>query len=88
MLGFTGVCKGKRELVWMDIEIACKRHITQLILGKPSRKEAFLRRSIINGVLRLSPEFTVHLIPLQQGNDPTGNTSQDGNLLIMPYNMS
>ena len=50
------------------IEIARERRITQLVLGQPNRNrgEAFLRGSVINGVLHLSSEFDVYLVPLQQ----------------------
>jgi len=53
------------------IDIARQHHITQLVLGQPNRnrREAFLRRSIINGVLRLSSEFNVYLVPLQREPD-------------------
>jgi two-component system sensor histidine kinase KdpD len=47
------------------VAIARERHITQIVLGQPSRShwEELLRGSIINRILRLNTEIDIHLVP-------------------------
>jgi two-component system sensor histidine kinase KdpD len=47
------------------VTIARERHITQIVLGQPSRShwEELLRGSIINRILRLNTEIDIHLVP-------------------------
>ncbi|GHO93465.1 hypothetical protein KSF_035130 [Reticulibacter mediterranei] len=47
------------------VTIAREHHITQIVLGQPSRShwEELLRGSIINRILRLNTEVDIHLVP-------------------------
>jgi len=47
------------------VEGARERHVSQLVLGQPTRShwEEPIRGSIINRVLRLSTDMDMHLVP-------------------------
>ncbi len=49
-------------------EIAQERHITQIVVGQPSRSwwEELLNGSVVNRLLRLSVYADIHLVPLQR----------------------
>jgi two-component system sensor histidine kinase KdpD len=50
------------------VEVARQHHITQIVLGQPTRKwwEELLRGSTVNRLLRLSSDIDVHLVPVRR----------------------
>ncbi len=50
------------------VEVARQHHITQIVLGQPTRKwwEELLRGSTVNRLLRLSSDINIHLVPVRR----------------------
>jgi len=53
-----------RDVARTLAEVADQRHVTQIVLGPPSRAgwEEFLYGSTINRLLRLKPAADIHLV--------------------------
>jgi two-component system sensor histidine kinase KdpD len=51
------------------VEVVKERHVTQIVLGQPSRSrwEEILRGSMINRLLRLDVGIDIHLVPQDRG---------------------
>src|SRR5579884_855052 len=62
-LGAEVIRTKSRDIARTLVEIAREYHITQIVLGQPSRShwEELLRGSIINRILRLNTEIDIHL---------------------------
>jgi two-component system sensor histidine kinase KdpD len=50
------------------VEVARQNHITQIVLGQPTRQrwEELLRGSTVNRLLRLSSDIDIHLVPVRR----------------------
>jgi two-component system, OmpR family, sensor histidine kinase KdpD len=50
------------------VEVARQHHITQIVLGQPTRQrwEELLRGSTVNRLLRLSSDIDIHLVPVRR----------------------
>ena len=72
-LGAEVVRERSSDIAGTLAEVAHSRHITQIVLGQPSRSrwEELLYGSVINRLLRLSPDRDIHLVPRrrEQGRD-------------------
>ncbi|HLZ57970.1 MAG TPA: universal stress protein [Ktedonosporobacter sp.] len=63
-LGAEVIRRTSRDVAWTLAEVADQRHVTQIVLGPPSRTgwEEFLYGSTINRLLRLKPDADIHLV--------------------------
>jgi two-component system sensor histidine kinase KdpD len=64
-LGAEVIRAKSRDVARTLVEIASQYHVTQIVLGQPSRShwEELLRGSIINRILRLNTDVDIHLVP-------------------------
>ena len=67
-LGAEVIRTKSRDIAKTLVEIAKQHQVTQIVLGQPARSrwEELIRGSIINRVLRLSPEIDIHLVPQER----------------------
>jgi two-component system sensor histidine kinase KdpD len=54
-----------RDIARTLVEIARKRHVTQIVIGQPARSrwQELIRGSITNRLLRLAADIDIHLVP-------------------------
>ncbi len=67
-LGAEVVRVSSSDIAKTLVEIAHRRHVSQIVLGQPARGrwEELLYGSIINRILRLSNDVDIHLVPLNR----------------------